>query len=88
MTDRLGCLAGFHMTLSSQHSNVSSALWWNTDSFYTSVRYLLSALEQHLLPQLLYIHLLPIYSYLNYYIFISYQYILSYSIVEWLAILP
>lgn len=62
MTDRLGCLAGFHMTLSSQHSNVSSALWWNTDSFYTSVRYLLSALEQHLLPQLLYIHFLPIYS--------------------------
>lgn len=48
------------MTLSSQHSNVSSALWWNTDSFYTFVHYLLSTSEQHLLPQLLHIHFLPI----------------------------
>lgn len=60
MTACLGCLAGFHMTLSSQHSNVSFALWWNTDSFYTFVHYLLSTLEQCLLPQLLYTHFLPI----------------------------
>lgn len=51
-TLRLGCLAGFHMTLSSQHSNVSSGLWWNTDSFNIFVHYLLNAfIEQHFLPK-------------------------------------
>lgn len=49
---RLGCLAGFHMTLSSQHSNVSSGLWWNIDSFDNFVHYLLNAfIEQHFLPK-------------------------------------
>jgi len=52
MTLRLRCLAGFHMTLSSQHSNVSSGLWWNTDSFDIFVRYLLyEFIEQLFLPK-------------------------------------